>query len=118
MIYKKHLNDADVPQATKKAVIWIKDKILHGYYMAGMEDRLLVERLLNTCLVPYQLAAEERMKKLYHLLGTIDDYASKAFVELQKHQLAYVLYINYFSLYMIIKKRTFFILIQIDYVYI
>lgn len=88
MIYKKHLNDADVPQATKKAVTWIKDKILHGYYMAGMEDRLLVERLLNTCLVPYQLPAGERMKKLYHLLGTIDDHASKAFVELQKHQLA------------------------------
>lgn len=53
-----------------------------------MEDRLLVERLLNTCLVPYQLSAEERMKKLYHLLGTIDDHATKAFVELQKHQLA------------------------------
>ncbi|XP_003426788.1 sister chromatid cohesion protein PDS5 homolog B isoform X2 [Nasonia vitripennis] len=88
MIYKKHLNDADVPQATKKAVTWIKDKILHGYYMSGMEDRLLVERLLNTCLVPYQSPAEDRMKKLYHLLGTIDDYASKAFVELQKHQLA------------------------------
>lgn len=88
MIYKKHLNDADVPQATKKAVTWIKDKILHGYYMTGMEDRLLVERLLNTCLVPYQLTAEERMKKLYHLSGTIDDNATKAFVELQKHQLA------------------------------
>ncbi|KAL7294326.1 hypothetical protein TKK_0012336 [Trichogramma kaykai] len=88
MIYKKHLNDADVPQATKKAVTWIKDKILHGYYMSGMEDRLLVERLLNTCLVPYQSSAEDRMKKLYHLLGTIDDHASKAFVELQKHQLA------------------------------
>ncbi|XP_034247341.1 sister chromatid cohesion protein PDS5 homolog B [Thrips palmi] len=88
MIYKKHLNDSDVPQATKKAVTWIKDKILHGYYMTGMEDRLLVERLLNTCLVPYQLPAEERMKKLYHLLGTIDDHATKAFVELQKNQLA------------------------------
>lgn len=88
MIYKKHLNDSDVPQATKKAVTWIKDKILHGYYMTGMEDRLLVERLLNTCLVPYQLPAEERMKKLYYLLGTIDDHATKAFVELQKNQLA------------------------------
>lgn len=30
------------------------------------------------------------MKKLYHLLGTIDDHATKAFVELQKNQLAYV----------------------------
>ncbi|XP_046390975.1 sister chromatid cohesion protein PDS5 homolog A isoform X2 [Ischnura elegans] len=88
MIYKKHLSNPDVPEATKKAVTWIKDKILHGYYMTGMDDRLLVERLLNTCLVPYQLPAEERMKKLYYLLGTIDENATKAFIELQKHQLA------------------------------
>lgn len=88
MIYRKHLADSDVPQATKKAVTWIKDKILHGYYMTGMEDRLLVERLLNTSLVPYQLNPEERMKKLYHLLGTIDENATKAFIEMQKHQLA------------------------------
>ncbi|XP_074036685.1 cohesin associated factor B pds5 [Leptinotarsa decemlineata] len=87
LIYKKHLSDPDVPNATKKAVTWIKDKILHGYYMAGMEDRLLVERLLNTCLVPYQLPAAERMKKLYHLLGTVDEHATKAFMELQKNQL-------------------------------
>lgn len=32
MIYKKHLMDPNVPQATKKAVMWIKDKILHGKY--------------------------------------------------------------------------------------
>nr|CAI5853212.1 unnamed protein product [Callosobruchus analis] len=87
LIYKKHLSDPDVPNATKKAVTWIKDKILNGYYMSGMEDRLLVERLLNTCLVPYQLPAAERMKKLYHLLGTVDEHATKAFMELQKNQL-------------------------------
>lgn len=87
MIYKKYLSDSDVPEATKKAVNWIKDKILHGYYMTGIEDRLLVERLLITCLVPYQLPAEDRMKKLYQLLGTIDDNATKAFIELQKNQL-------------------------------
>lgn len=87
MIYRKHLNDPDVPNATKKAVTWIKDKILHGYYMAGMEDRLLVERLLNTCLVPFQLPTVERMRKLYHLLGTVDDHATRAFMELQKNQL-------------------------------
>ncbi|XP_022921243.1 sister chromatid cohesion protein PDS5 homolog B isoform X2 [Onthophagus taurus] len=87
MIYKKHLSDPDVPNATKKAVTWIKDKILNGYYMAGMEDKLLVERLLNTCLVPYQLPSGERMRKLYHLLGTVDDHATKAFIELQKNQL-------------------------------
>lgn len=87
MIYKKYLSDSDVPDATKKAVTWIKDKILHGYYMTGIEDRLLVERLLITCLVPYQLPARERMKRLYQLLGTVDDNATKAFIELQKNQL-------------------------------
>ena len=88
MIYKKHLaNPAGVPEATKKAVKWIKDKILHGYYMPGIEDRLLVERLLNTCLVPYNLEPEERMKKLYLLFATIDENASKAFIEVQKHQM-------------------------------
>lgn len=87
MIYRKHLSDPDVPNATKKAVTWIKDKILNGYYMVGLEDRLLVERLLNTCLVPYQLPAAERMRKLYHLLGTVDEHATKAFMELQKNQL-------------------------------
>lgn len=88
MIYKKHLNSPDVPPATRHAVTWIKDKILHGYYMTSMDDRLLVERLLNTCLVPYQLPPEDRMKKLFYLYATIDDNASKAFIELQKHQLA------------------------------
>lgn len=41
LIYRKHLADGDVPQATKKAITWIKDKILHGYYMVGMEDRYI-----------------------------------------------------------------------------
>jgi sister-chromatid-cohesion protein PDS5 len=32
-IYKKHLSDPhSVPEATKNAVTWIKDKILHGEY--------------------------------------------------------------------------------------
>lgn len=87
MIYKKYLIEDSVPEATRNAVNWIKDKILHGYYMTNTEDRLLVERLLITCLVPYQMAPEERMKKLFRLLGTIDDNATKAFIELQKNQL-------------------------------
>lgn len=86
MIYKTFLGDPDVPETTKTAVKWIKDKILHGYYMTGLEDRLLVERLLNTCLVPYQLPAEVRMKKLYLLYATIDENATKSFIELQKSQ--------------------------------
>lgn len=88
LIYKKYLSDVTgIAVCTKRATNWIKDKILHGYYMKGIEDRLLVERLLITCLVPYQLPAEERMKKLLKLLGTIDENATKAFVELQRNQL-------------------------------
>ncbi|XP_050671417.1 sister chromatid cohesion protein PDS5 homolog B-B [Leptidea sinapis] len=88
MIYKKFITEESVPPATEKAVQWIKDKILHGYYMTALEDRLLVERLLNTSLVPYTLPAPIRMKKLYYLMSNVDDNATKAFIELQKHQLA------------------------------
>lgn len=88
MIYKKFLTEESVPAATEKAVQWIKDKILHGYYMTALEDRLLVERLLNTSLVPYTLQSAVRMKKLYYLMSNVDDNATKAFIELQKHQLA------------------------------
>lgn len=87
MIYKKYLNDSNVPEATKNAVNWIKNKILHGYYMTSLEDRLLVERLLITCLVPYNLQPQERMKRLFQLLSTIDENATKAFIEVQKNQL-------------------------------
>ena len=54
--------------------------------MPGMEDRLLVEKLLNTCLVPYNLESADRMKKLFLLFATIDENASKAFIEVQTKQ--------------------------------
>lgn len=39
MIYKRHLSATDVPPAIKHAATWIKDKILHGYYMTSIDDR-------------------------------------------------------------------------------
>ena len=60
---------------------------LLGYFMPGMEDRLQVERLINTCLVPFKLEPRDRMKKLLMLFGTIDENACKAFVEVHKNQL-------------------------------
>ncbi|XP_030387208.1 sister chromatid cohesion protein PDS5 homolog B [Scaptodrosophila lebanonensis] len=87
-IYKRAICEPnDLSEEVKQQVDWIKNKILHGYYKVGLEDRLLVERLLITCLVPYKLAPEERMMKLYHLLGDLDANATKAFVELQKNQM-------------------------------
>ena len=39
MIYKKHLSDPNSTHpATRTAVKWIKDKILHGYYMSRCES--------------------------------------------------------------------------------
>ena len=54
--------------------------------MKGLDDRLLVERLINTCLVPFNLETNDRMKKLLLLFSTIDENASKAFIEVQKSQ--------------------------------
>jgi len=87
LIYKKHLNADYVALPTRRAVNWMKDKILHVYYMHSLDDRILVERLLNTCLVPFQLEPYDRMMKLLYLYGTIDSNASKAFVEIQKNLL-------------------------------
>lgn len=85
-IYQKYTNDDEADESIAEELSWIKSKVLHRYYTTSVEDRLLVERLLNTRLVPYELPVEERMKKLYNLFGTVDEYASKAFVELQKNQ--------------------------------
>lgn len=51
--------------------------------------RLLVERILHTCLVPYLHPPEDRMKKMYQLYATVDDHAVKAFNELLKCQCMY-----------------------------
>ncbi|KAG5673625.1 hypothetical protein PVAND_003654 [Polypedilum vanderplanki] len=64
----------------------IKNKILHGYYMKTIEDKMLIERLLITCLVPYNLESNIRMRVLYELLCDIDEHAMKAFIELQRQQ--------------------------------
>ncbi|KAH8420967.1 hypothetical protein KR222_000167 [Zaprionus bogoriensis] len=87
-IYKRAICEPNnLSPEVKRQVDWIKNKIMHGYYKVCLEDKLLVERLLITCLVPYKLASEERMKMLYHLLADLDTNATKAFVELQKNQM-------------------------------
>lgn len=87
-IYKKAICEPnELTEDVKKSIEWIKNKIMHGYYMPTLEDRLQVERLLITSLVPYKLPPVERMKQLYHLMGTFDDNATKAFIELQKNQM-------------------------------
>ena len=64
--------------------ICLSTKLYLGYYMSGIEDRLLVERLLNMYLVPFNLESGERMKKLFMLFATVDENAGKAFIEVKK----------------------------------
>ncbi|XP_077518233.1 cohesin associated factor B pds5 isoform X4 [Amblyomma americanum] len=87
-LYKQHMSSPDLPPSTLECISWIKNKVLHVYYQTALEDRLLVERILHTCLVPYQLPVEERMHKLYQLFATVDDHAVRAFNELLKCQCA------------------------------
>ncbi|CAN8012227.1 unnamed protein product, partial [Ixodes pacificus] len=77
LLYKQHMSSVELPQSTLECIAWIKNKVLHVYYQTALDDRLLVERILHTCLVPYQLPIEERMHKLYQLFATVDDHAVK-----------------------------------------
>lgn len=59
LIYQKYLNALKncekMADCTYEAVGWIQNKILNGYYKSTLDDQLLVERLLITHLVTYQV---------------------------------------------------------------
>lgn len=69
-----------------KKLHWIKNKCLHNYYQASLEDKLLVERIVHTCLIPCSLPLEERIKTLYTFYVTIDAHAARAFNEMLRQQ--------------------------------
>lgn len=85
-LYKTVLSAETVSQEHLDKVVWVKNKVFHAYYQQNPEDRLLVERLFNICLVPYQLPVSERMKRLFQLYATLDEPATKAFHEMMKHR--------------------------------
>ncbi|XP_060604086.1 LOW QUALITY PROTEIN: sister chromatid cohesion protein PDS5 homolog B-like, partial [Ruditapes philippinarum] len=85
-LYKVVTMAESVSQEHLDKIVWVKNKIFHAYYQQNPEDRLLVERLFNICLVPYQLPVTERMKRLFQLYATLDEPATKAFHEMMKHR--------------------------------
>lgn len=85
-IYKSVMSRDPVDPQQAARVDWIRNKVFHHYYQNSNDDRLLVERILNIHLVPYQLPEEERMKKLLELYCTLDENALKAFTEMLKHR--------------------------------
>lgn len=54
---------------------WIPSTILKIYFQDSIEDKLMVERLLNSCIVPYTFGAKEKMAQLYYAFTTFDDYS-------------------------------------------
>lgn len=55
---------------------WLPTKILRSHFLESSEDKLLIERLLNSSLVPYNLPTNERMIQLYYIYCTLNDDAS------------------------------------------
>lgn len=76
---------SDGTEASKR-LPWIKNKCLHNYYQANLEDKLLVERIVHTCLVPCSMPLEDRMRTLYAFYVTLDAHAARAFNEMLKQQ--------------------------------
>ncbi|XP_014675735.1 PREDICTED: sister chromatid cohesion protein PDS5 homolog B-like [Priapulus caudatus] len=85
-VYKKIMVFPSISANDTERFAWIRNKVMHVYYQQNLEDRLLVEKILHTCLVPYSLDTSERMKRLYQLYATVDDHAVKAINELFKCQ--------------------------------
>jgi sister-chromatid-cohesion protein PDS5 len=68
-------------------ISWVRNKVLHAYYHNAVDDKILVERILNTSLVPFSLDVNERMKRLFTLYANLDEHAVKALQEIFKTQL-------------------------------
>ncbi|XP_012945070.1 sister chromatid cohesion protein PDS5 homolog A-B isoform X1 [Aplysia californica] len=86
-MYKQAIVDKEEPDPEMNDKLdFIKNKVFHHYYQNSNDDRLLVERMLNIHLVPYQKPVNERMIKLLHLYATLDEHAVKAFSEMLKHR--------------------------------
>lgn len=84
-LYKANVVDKQVPEADiAERLSFVKNKVFHHYYQNTNDDRMLVERMLNVHLVPYQKPVAERMKKLLSLYIQLDDHAVKAFSEMLK----------------------------------
>ncbi|KAI1280333.1 Sister chromatid cohesion protein PDS5 -like protein B [Halotydeus destructor] len=81
-------SDVSASNNSLKMLLWIKNKCLHNYYQSLLDDRLLVERILHICLIPYSQPLAQRMKTLYTLYCTIDSHAARAFNELMRQQLS------------------------------
>ncbi|KAK2179962.1 hypothetical protein NP493_464g01004, partial [Ridgeia piscesae] len=87
LIYKLSCQIETLRKSEVERLAWIRDKILHAYYQNTLDDKILVERVLNTVLVPYSLEPSQRMLRLYTLYACVDDHSVKALQEVFRAQM-------------------------------
>jgi sister-chromatid-cohesion protein PDS5 len=68
-------------------VKWIPSKIMHVHFQDSADDKLVVERLLNSSIVPYSLLSQEKMAQLYYAYLTFDEYSTMALMEIMKDRI-------------------------------
>ncbi|GFR06797.1 sister chromatid cohesion protein PDS5 homolog B-B [Trichonephila clavata] len=87
VLHKDYLLTPVRPDSRAEAMLsFVKNKLLNVYYQPQVEDRLLVERVFNTCLVPYQRPLKERLKIFYELFVSIDDCATRCIRDMLQSQ--------------------------------
>ncbi|KAM7537144.1 hypothetical protein Aperf_G00000063249 [Anoplocephala perfoliata] len=82
-IYKQNLQ-ASEPNSEKMTLTL--NAILHMYYQPSVDDKIVVERLFKSCIVPYNFPTKERVKCLFTCYQLADDASIKAIQELLKVQ--------------------------------
>ncbi|GFY77146.1 sister chromatid cohesion protein PDS5 homolog B [Trichonephila inaurata madagascariensis] len=86
-LHKHYLLDSVCPDPQAEAMLsFVKNKLLSVYYQPLVEDRLIVERVFNTCLVPYQRPLKERLKIFYDLFLSVDDCAIRCMRDMLQSQ--------------------------------
>ncbi|EUB60048.1 Sister chromatid cohesion protein PDS5 B [Echinococcus granulosus] len=83
LVYKQNLLAAD-PNLDK--MVMTLNSIMHMYYQPSVDDKIIVERLFKSCIVPYNFDTKERVKSLFTCYQLADDASIKAIQELLKVQ--------------------------------
>ncbi|EDV24413.1 uncharacterized protein TRIADDRAFT_56191 [Trichoplax adhaerens] len=80
-----------------KELQWMPNKLLHCYYQPGIEDRIFVEKIFRTALIPCNLKANDKILQLLNLQKVLDDHALRALNEIfrskaimRKHMMEFI----------------------------
>ncbi|CAL8070083.1 unnamed protein product [Calicophoron daubneyi] len=82
-IYKRSFHGDHPPKEKLTSAL---NTILHMYYHPSVEDRIVVERLFKSSIVPYHLDTRGRVKALFTCYALADEASIRALQELFKVQ--------------------------------